>query len=352
MVTFAGYELPVQYSEGIKAEHEYTRAHAGLFDISHMGQIRIRGEDTVSRLETLVPGDITGLNVFRQRYSVLTNDTGGVIDDLMITRMPDHFFLVVNAARRHRDYTWLRDALPPECAVEDLPDRGLLAVQGPDSARVLAELDRGIADLPFLGGGEFRLGGVQCIVHRCGYTGEDGFEISMEGREAENLAATLLGNPLLKPAGLGARDSLRLEAGLCLYGHELDETITPVEADLAWVIARKYRTGEIPAGFPGADRILEQLRNGPPRIRAGFRPEGGIPVREGTIISTGDGINAGIITSGGYGPTAGGPVAMGYSNTTLAENQSRYRVEIRGQHHTIERVKLPFVRHRYHKPSG
>ena len=348
MVPFAGYEMPVQYPAGIRAEHEHTRNAAGLFDISHMGQVRIEGDDVGARLETLVPGDIKGLAVWQQRYSVLTNPVGGVIDDLMITRMPDHHFLVINASRKHIDYDYLLGKLP-DCKVTHLTDRGLLALQGPMAASVMAGLTPETGDMPFLGAKQVTLDGIDCLVHRCGYTGEDGYEISVHQNDTERLARLLLGNPLVKPIGLGARDSLRLEAGLSLYGHELDESTSPIEAGLDWVIARKYRTeNPEPAGFPGAEIILEQLRRGPSRIRQGFRPEGKIPIRDGTIIYKGDQKKAGIITSGAYGQTAGGPVAIGYIQN-LHGGTTEYSVEIRSQHHRIVAVDLPFVKHRYYR---
>jgi aminomethyltransferase len=348
MVPFAGYSMPVQYPTGIKTEHEHTRNAAGLFDISHMGQIRIEGDDVANLLETLVPGDIQSLQPGQQRYSVLTNSEGGVIDDLMITRMPDHFFLVVNASRKQLDYDYIKAALQSRCQVSMLADRALLALQGPEAVSVLADLNPAISQLPFLGAAEFNLGGVESLLHRCGYTGEDGFEISLAGRDIEPFARRLLDDPRVKPIGLGARDSLRLEAGLCLYGHELDETITPIEAGLTWVIAKKYRMANAePAQFPGAAAILQQISAGPARIRKGFRAEGKIPVRDGTIILDSQGAKAGIISSGGYGPTVGGPVAMGYVTNNPPDN-TEYHVEIRNQRHKIVPVDLPFVKHRYH----
>jgi aminomethyltransferase len=348
MVPFAGYEMPVQYPTGIRAEHAHTRTAAGLFDISHMGQIRIDGESVPASLETLVPGDIQSLQVWQQRYSVLTNQQGGVIDDLMITRMPDHYFLVVNASRKQIDEDYLSKLLEPACQVTHLTDRALLALQGPAAATVMSEMFPAITDIPFLGAAVASLAGIDCLINRCGYTGEDGFEISTHADDAGELARKLLNHPLVKPIGLGARDSLRLEAGLCLYGHELDEHITPVEAGLNWVIARKYRSADPEtARFPGASIILAQLLNGPPRIRKGFRPEGKIPIRDGTTIYDGDGEKTGIITSGAYGETAGGPVAMGYVDR--AANKTDYTVEIRNQQHRIIATDLPFVKHRYYR---
>jgi len=351
LVTFAGYEMPVQFPSGIKAEHEHTRASAGLFDISHMGQIRIEGDDVAARLETLVPGDIKSLSPFQQRYSLLTNREGGVIDDLMITRMPDHFFLVVNAACKERDYSYLKDSLGQGCEITALTDRGLLALQGPRAAMVLGRFHAAIPALPFLKAGMYRLAGIDCLVHRCGYTGEDGYEISLAADKTEEFARILLEGPVIKPIGLGARDSLRLEAGLCLYGHELDESTTPIEAGLNWVIAKKYRGEKAePARFPGAAKILRQLADGPDRVRLGFRPEGRIPVREGTTIFDRDGSKVGIITSGGYGQTVGGPVAMGYV-TAVSSHATEYKVEIRNQMHRVFCIELPFVKHRYYRKT-
>jgi aminomethyltransferase len=316
-----------------------------------MGQIRIDGKDTAAALETVVPGDICSLQPWRQRYSVLTNQEGGIIDDQMITRMPDHFFLVVNAACKERDIIYLRNNLGPEYRLAALDQRGLLALQGPRAAAVLGRMRAEIAELPFLGAGEFELGGINCLIHRCGYTGEDGYEISMDAGRTEDIARTLLADTEVKPAGLGARDSLRLEAGLCLYGHDLDETTTPVEAGLNWVIAKKYSgASAVPARFPGAAKILEQLAHGPGRVRLGFKPDGRIPVREGATIVDGGGAKVGIITSGGYGQTVGGPLAMGYV-ATGASLADEYQVEIRKHMHKVFKVELPFVKHRYYRKT-
>jgi len=351
MVPFAGYEMPVQYPAGIRAEHEHTRTGAGLFDISHMGQIRIEGSDIATRLEALVPGDITGLALWQQRYSVLTNAAGGVIDDLMITRMPDHHFLVVNASRKQYDYEYLISTLRPGCRIIHLTGRGLLALQGPAAAAVLGSLSPAITGMPFMGAALTSLAGISCLIHRCGYTGEDGFEISTYAEDTEKLARILLDNPQVKPVGLGARDSLRLEAGLSLYGHELDEQTTPVEAGLNWIIAKKYRTDKPEAArFPGAAKILGQLQHGPEKVLKGFRPEGKIPVRDGTTIYDGNGKKTGIITSGAYGQTAGGPVALGYVENRPG-SKADYTVEIRNQQHRIVSVDLPFVKHRYYRKT-
>jgi aminomethyltransferase len=348
MVPFAGYEMPVQYTAGIRAEHEHTRNSASIFDISHMGQIRIAGENIDTSLEKLVPSDIQSLPPFRQRYTVFTNESGGIIDDLMITRLPDSFFLVVNAACKLDDYKYLQSSLGNKDNISMLEDKALLAIQGPLAVSVLSAHLAQIDELKFLAMGQFRLSGIDCLIHRCGYTGEDGFEISVSAEKAEELARILLADKRLMPAGLGARDSLRLEAGLCLYGHDLDESISPVEADLTWIIAKKYRSDKpIRASFPGANIILQQISEGPSRIRRGFKPDGKIPVREGSMIFDSDSKKMGIISSGGYGQTIGGPIAMGYVNTaSMGENG--YKVTIRNQTYTLNNVSLPFVKHRYH----
>ncbi len=349
MVPFAGYEMPVQYPAGIRAEHEHTRTQAGLFDISHMGQIRLEGENAAEWLESLVPGDIKGLVPGQQRYSVLTNAEGGVIDDLMITRMPDHYFLVVNASRKQHDFDYLQSQLPADCALTHLTNKGLLAIQGPTASTVMARLDSRLAELPFLGATTSTLAGIECLVHRCGYTGEDGYEISTDNTEVETLARLLLDNPEVKPIGLGARDSLRLEAGLSLYGHELDESTTPIEAGLTWVIAKKYRSDNPEfARFPGANIILSQVIHGPKKILKGFRPEGKIPLRDGISIYDGEGKITGIITSGAYGQTFAGPVAMGFVRN-IPDTHLSYTVEIRNQRHRIISTDLPFVKHRYYR---
>lgn len=349
MVPFAGYLMPVQYPTGIRSEHQHTRNSASLFDISHMGQIVISGDDIARRLETLVPGEIEALAIMQQRYTVFTNEQGGVLDDLMVTRLPEGFFLVVNAACKEADYDYLVASLGPNCELEMLDNHALLAVQGPAAAAVLAGFAPGLEDLAFMRAAEVNIGGIDCLVHRCGYTGEDGYEISVSSEDAITLAERLLQNESLLPAGLGARDTLRLEAGLCLYGHELDETTTPVEADLAWVIAAKYR-GDNPvnAAFPGAGIILSQLREGAPRYRLGLLPEGRAPVRDGAIIFDSQGRKVGIISSGGYGQTVGGPVAMGYVDADAA-GDAGFQVEMRNRMHKLVRVPLPFVEHRYYK---
>ena len=347
MVPFAGYEMPIQYSTGIKAEHQHSRTQASLFDISHMGQILISGDHADKHLETLVPGNIQGLLPNQQIYSVLTNENGGVIDDLMITRLGNFFSLVVNASLKTMDYEYLKDSLGEDIELTLCDGKALLALQGPLAADILTYHASGIDKLPFLVSGGFTISGIECLVHRCGYTGEDGFEISVKADSAEDLVRIILNDDRVLLAGLGARDTLRLEAGLCLYGHELDEDITPIEADLDWVIARKYRAENLyNAKFPGAKRILKQLLNGPKIIRRGFKLVGRVPVREGAIILDSVGKKVGIITSGGYGPTVGGPIAMGYINTESLQSKE-FKVSIRGSEYILKMVGLPFVKHRY-----
>jgi len=350
MVKFAGYHMPLQYPEGIKAEPLHTRARASLFDVSHMGQLHVYGDEAAGALETLVTGDIAGLAEFQQRYTLLTGATGGIIDDLMVTKIPGGLFLVVNAAGKDRVWRYIGEALPSGLRVERRPDRALLALQGPEAVRVLAGAERGAAHLPFMHAGPFTLHGLECFINRCGYTGEDGFEIAVDNAGAMALAEYLLDHPAVMPAGLAARDSLRLEAGLCLHGHDIDEQTTPVEANLAWAIAVKYRRGSEPARFPGAGTLLQQLKEGPARRLVGLRPVGRIPVREGTVLLDVEGRQAGQVTSGGFGPTVGGPVALGYVSIEHARPGTELQVEIRNRFHTMRVAELPFVSHRYHRP--
>lgn len=348
MVPFAGWEMPVQYPAGIIAEHLHTRAQAGLFDVSHMGQLRLAGADPAAALETLVPGDIRGLAAQRMRYTLLLDDRGGILDDLMATRLGDSLFVVVNAATRDADAALLRDRLGPAATLEALDERALMALQGPASAAVLARFARGIAEMPFMSAAEVTLDGRPCLVTRSGYTGEDGFEISLAAADAAALAERLLAEPEVMPVGLGARDSLRLEAGLCLYGHDIDATTTPVEADLAWTIAKRRRAE---ANFPGAAIILRQLADGPARRRVGIRPAGRAPAREGTPVADLAGNPIGRVTSGGYGPTFGAPVAMGYVASAHAAVGAPLTLTIRGAAHPAQVAALPFVPHRYHRPK-
>jgi aminomethyltransferase len=345
LVPFAGYEMPVQYPDGIMAEHRWTRESAGLFDVSHMGQVRISGADADAALERLTPADLRGLSLGEMRYSLFTNERGGVLDDLMATRRPDGFLLVVNAACKNADLAHLTKALGAE-RVEARFERGLLALQGPKAAAALARHAPESARLVFMRGAEMSVGGVPCFVTRSGYTGEDGFEIGCPGERAAELARLLLDAPEVKPIGLGARDSLRLEAGLCLYGHDIDESTTPVEAGLAWAVAKRRREE---GGFPGADVILRQLREGAPRRRIGIRPEGRQPAREGTPVLDASGAEIGRVTSGGFGPTVNGPVAMGYVAAGSAKAGAPLELMVRGKALPAAAAPLPFVPHRYHR---
>ncbi len=343
LVAFAGYDMPVQYPAGILAEHAHTRAAAGLFDVSHMGQVRITGANAAKALEALVPGDIAGLQPGQMRYALLTNEVGGIIDDLMVTNLGGEFRLVVNAACKVADVAHLRSGLPDDCALEVLEDRALLALQGPGAADVLVRHGAAVDDLVFMTAAECEIGGTDCLVSRSGYTGEDGFEISVGVDEAEACARLLLSEREVEPIGLGARDSLRLEAGLCLYGHDIDGTTTPVEATLAWTIAKRRRAE---GGFPGADIILGQLAGGTAKKRVGFLVEGPAPAREGAEVMTVDGTAIGQVTSGGFGPTVGAPVAMGYVDRDSSGLGTRVDLMVRGRARPAEIAKMPFVAHK------
>jgi aminomethyltransferase len=341
MVDFAGYAMPVQYPAGIIAEHLHTRAHAALFDVSHMGQVRLECGAAARALEALVPGDIAGLAPGRMRYTMLTNDQAGIIDDLMVTNRGDHLHLVLNAARKLIDIAHLQSH---GATLTPLPDRALLALQGPAAAAVLDRLAPGAQQLGFLASAALSIDGIDCVASRSGYTGEDGFEISVPGAAATRLAQRLLAEPEVKPAGLGARDTLRLEAGLCLYGHDIDETTTPVEADLAWAIAKRRR---VDGGYPGAAIVARQLAAGAPRRRVGIKPDDRAPARDGTAIVAADGRVLGRITSGGFGPTVGGPIAMGYVEQEFAAPGTPLGLVVRGTTRPARAASLPFVPHRY-----
>jgi aminomethyltransferase len=346
MVPFAGYEMPVQYPTGILAEHLHTRSQAGLFDVSHMGQIRLAGAGCVAALESLVPGDLEALRPMRMRYTLLLNEAGGILDDLMVTRLGDGFFLVVNAATKETDLAHLRGRLGTRASIEPLADLALLALQGPAAASVLSRFVEGIARRRFMLAFEITVGSRQCLVTRSGYTGEDGFEISIPASEAEGFARRLIAEPEVLPVGLGARDSLRLEAGLCLYGHDIDETTTPIEADLAWTIGKRRRAE---GGFPGAATILRQLAEGTSRKRVGIRPDGRAPAREDTEIVDDAGNKLGKVTSGGFGPSVGGPVAMGYVDAANAMEGQALQLLVRGAARPARVVRLPFVPTRYYR---
>jgi aminomethyltransferase len=344
MVAFAGYAMPVQY-QGVLAEHLHCRAQAALFDVSHMGQATLRGATAAAALERLVPGDMLGLKPGRQRYTLLTNEAGGILDDLMVANLGgDSLFLVVNASRKEIDFTHIAANLPSCVQLLPLEDRALLALQGPCAAAVIGRIDSEAAGLPFMGVMETTLVGVPCVVSRSGYTGEDGFEISVPADSARLLAQRIMDEPEVVPAGLGARDSLRLEAGLCLYGNDIDELTSPIEANLAWVIGKRRRAAW---DFIGAAAIRDQLVNGPSRRRVGIRPDGRAPARALTEIVAGDGTEAGTITSGGYSPTLGAPIAMGYVRKDLAADGTALNLMVRGKPLPARVTPMPFVPHRY-----
>jgi aminomethyltransferase len=355
MVPFAGYEMPVQYSPGVLREHLHTRAKAGLFDVSHMGQIALRPksgrvEDAALALERLVPQDIVAIAPGRQRYAQFTNESGGILDDLMVANFGSHLFLVVNAACKESDEAHLREHLSDVCLVEPLPDRALIALQGPGAESALARFCADAPAMRFMDAGPHEVDGLPCFVSRSGYTGEDGFEISVPAEQAERLAKKLLENSDVLPIGLGARDSLRLEAGLCLYGHDIDATTTPVEGALEWSIQKSRRKGGARSGgFAGADKILHQLENGAPRGRVGLRPEGRAPVREGAALFADEASaeSVGTVTSGGFGPSLNAPVAMGYVPSARAAPGTQIFAEVRGQRLPLKVAPTPFVPNTY-----
>ncbi|PZA09225.1 glycine cleavage system aminomethyltransferase GcvT [Rhodopseudomonas palustris] len=355
MVPFAGYDMPVQYALGVLKEHLHTRSAAGLFDVSHMGQIELRAksgklEDAARALETLIPQDIVALPPGRQRYAQFTNESGGILDDLMVTNLGDRLFLVVNAACKDADEAHLRAHLSDACDITALKDRALIALQGPKAEAALAKFCADVTTMKFMDVAELSLDGLACIVSRSGYTGEDGFEISVPADGAERLATALLGNPNVLPIGLGARDSLRLEAGLCLYGHDIDTGTTPVEAALNWSIQKSRRNGGArPGGFPGAPAILSQLDAGAARLRVGLRPEGRAPVRENApLFEAADSAEPiGTVTSGGFGPSLNAPVAMGYLPAALAVRDTVVFAEVRGQRLPLRVAAMPFVPNTY-----
>ncbi len=351
MVPFAGYDMPVQYTMGVKKEHLHTRAQAGLFDVSHMGQLTLTGKNAAAGLETLVPVDIIDLPKGKQRYALFTNEQGGLLDDLMVSNFGDHLFVVVNAACKAQDIAHLQANLPNDVVIEVLENRALLALQGPKAAEVLARLIPESADMVFMDSRVLEFAGVDCIVGRAGYTGEDGFEISIPAEHAERLTRLLLAETEVEWIGLGARDSLRLESGLCLYGHDIDQTTTPVEASLLWAISKVRRTGgERAGGFPGADIILDQIATKDvSRKRIGMLGLGKAPVREGAELFNSDGIKIGVVTSGTAGPTKGSPIAMGYVETAYAVLETEVYAEVRGKKLPMRIEKMPFVEQRYYR---
>jgi aminomethyltransferase len=354
MVGFAGYDMPVQYKEGILAEHQWTRTHAGLFDVSHMGQCFLVGRDheTVARaLETLVPADILNLKPGQQRYSQFLNEDGGVLDDIMVTRSldPDEdgtLMVVVNAGCKNADFAHLKTHLPSTIKLIIADHRALLALQGPEAAGVLSRHCKGADQMAFMTGASMLIDSIPVHISRSGYSGEDGYEISVRADKVAVLNERLLMHPEVKPIGLGARDSLRLEAGLCLYGHELDVTTSPVEAAIQWSIQKRRREE---GGFPGFARISRELKDGPSRKRVGLLPEGRAPAREGTEIVTEAGDKIGTVTSGGFGPTLNGPCAMGYVDAAHSAIGTKLHLMVRGTAMPASIVAMPFVQHRFHR---
>ncbi|HJV50164.1 MAG TPA: glycine cleavage system aminomethyltransferase GcvT [Noviherbaspirillum sp.] len=350
MVPFAGYEMPVQYPTGVLKEHNHTRAQAGLFDVSHMGQVRLSGPDAAAALETLVPVDIVDLPLNTQRYAMFTNEQGGILDDLMVSNGGDHLFVVVNAACKQQDVAHMRKHIGNRCMIEELSDRALLALQGPAAATVMARLAPEAVKMIFMQVTKASLAGAECFVSRSGYTGEDGFEISVPNDKAEELARLLLAQPEVAPIGLGARDSLRLEAGLCLYGHDMDANTTPVEASLAWALSKARRAdGARPGGYLGAEVVMRQLAEGVARKRVGLLVKDRMPVREGAELTDAEGRVIGKVTSGGFGPTVGGPVAMGYVDTVHSKIGTALQAIVRGKPVPVEVAKTPFAPQRYYR---
>ncbi|MGF6213366.1 glycine cleavage system aminomethyltransferase GcvT [Comamonas sp. 4034] len=351
MVPFAGYSMPVQYPDGLIAEHKHTRSAAGLFDVSHMGQLRLVGPDAAAAFETLMPVDVIDLAVGKQRYGLLLNDDGGILDDLMFFRVSqDELFVIVNGACKVADIAHIQARIGTRCQVEPMPSHGLLALQGPQAVTALSRLAPGVEKLVFMTGGNFDVEGIPCFITRSGYTGEDGFEISVAGDQAQALARLLLAQPEVKPIGLGARNSLRLEAGLCLYGSDLDTTTTPPEAGLNWAIQKVRRTGGARAGgFPGAEKVLAQIDNPAtlPRKRVGLIAQERIPVREQVEICTPDGKAIGATTSGLLGPTIDKPIAMAYVEPAFAAIGTRLNAMVRGKPVPVEVVAMPFVAPNY-----
>ena len=346
MVPFAGYAMPVQYPDGILKEHLHTRESCGLFDVSHMGQALLKGANPAGAIERLVPGDYQGLKPGRTRYTVLTNDAGGIRDDLMVTRREGDLYLVVNAACKEQDFAHIRERLAGRAELEVRGERALIALQGPAARDVLGRFAPAARHMMFMMTEVLNLFDASCFVSRSGYTGEDGYEISIPAADAERIARRLLDEAEVKPVGLGARDSLRLEAGLCLYGSDIDTTTTPIEAGLKWVVNKRRREE---GGFPGADVILKQLKDGTARLRVGILPEGKAPARAHTEIRSDAGETIGEITSGGFGPSADGPVAMGYVKTEFAEPGTPVVLVVRGKELPARVVAMPFIEQRYKK---
>jgi len=355
MVPFAGYDMPVQYPAGVIAEHRHTRNAAGLFDVSHMGQIRLDGPQAAAALESLVPVDVVGLKAGQQRYGFFTNEAGGILDDLMIVRPPEaddcgDLLLVVNAACKAADLAHLQSHIGSRCSVSPLPDRALLALQGPRAVDVLQALNPTVSELRFMQGRALDLAGARCFITRSGYTGEDGFEISVPGAQCEALARTLLSDGRVQAIGLGARDTLRLEAGMCLYGHDIDTQTSPIEAGLQWAIQKVRRpSGERAGGYLGAERISRELASGVTRKRVGLLGQERAPVREGSTLHDVHGVEIGRVTSGTLGPTVNQPVAMAWLITAHAEPGSQVYAEVRGKRLPMSVAAMPFTPHRYRR---
>ncbi|EAT08411.1 glycine cleavage system aminomethyltransferase GcvT [Sphingobium sp. 10 DY56-G10] len=350
MVGFAGYHMPIQY-EGIMAEHGWTREHAGLFDVSHMGQLTFTGDGVDAAVEHLLPSDIRGLKPFRQRYSMLLDDEGGILDDLMVSRLGDGAFdgadiyMVVNGATKYDDIGWMIEHLPDEVTMNHMDEQALLALQGPEAGAALASLIPETADLLFMQSGLFTWRGVPLWISRSGYTGEDGFEISLPGEDARLLADALCDLPQVKPIGLGARDSLRLEAGLPLYGHDLTPAVSTIAADLGFAIQKRRREE---GGFNGHARVMKELADGPGARRVGLRVEGRLPAREGAKIFAGS-VEVGEVTSGGFAPTLGAPIAMGWVSTPYSAIDTALEIDVRGKRIAAVVAPMPFVPHRYRR---
>jgi aminomethyltransferase len=350
MVPFAGYEMPVQYYDGIIKEHLHTRAQAGLFDVSHMGQATLDGDDPAAALERLTPADVSGLKDGQQRYALLLNDEGGIKDDFMVARLPSEraLHLIVNAATKESDFAYIAERLKGRAQLKPLSTRALLALQGPAAEDVLSRHDYDVQKLGFMKVGRFRIAGAPAIVSRSGYTGEDGFEISIDAKEADHVARALLSEPEVKPIGLGARDSLRLEAGLCLYGHDIDETTSPIEAGLAFSIGKRRKMAR---DFPAAECLMGELLDGTKRKRVGLKVQDKVPAREGAEIVTKDGRIVGRVTSGGFGPSVGAPIAMGYVESEFAADGTELGVIVRGTARPVQVEPMPFVPHRYKRST-
>ncbi|MCO4756917.1 MAG: glycine cleavage system aminomethyltransferase GcvT [Oceanospirillaceae bacterium] len=351
MVPFAGYEMPVQYPLGVKKEHLHTRNQAGLFDVSHMGQVKLSGANAAAALEKLVPVDIIDLPAGKQRYALFTNEEGGIMDDLMVTNYGDWIYVVVNAACKEQDIAHMQANLGEGVELELLDDRALVAVQGPTAAQAISRLAPEAGEMVFMDSRQMQIDGVDCFVSRSGYTGEDGYEISIPSADADRLCRLFLEQPEIEGIGLGARDSLRLESGLCLYGHDLDQSTTPLEGSLIWAISKCRRAdGERAGGFPGADKVLDQITNKNwTRKRVGLLGEGRAPVREGTELFDADGNKIGVVTSGTYGPTIEKPVAMAYVETAFSPLDTVVFAEVRGKKLPMTVSRMPFIEQRYYR---